>query len=375
MHESSPLRVGVIGLGTIAQIMHLPYLSSLSEEFSIVALSDVSPGTLKAVAVQYGVPEDRRYLDFQDLVVSDLDAVFVLNGGSHAPQIVAALEAGRHVFVEKPLCFTLREADEIEAARQRSGRVVMVGYMKRFDPGFQLGRRVVREMNPCYIQINTLHPSEGQYIGIHATFRTSDVPDAVAAQLLEDTNRLLDEAVGSISETLRFVYFDVLLGSMVHDVNCLRALVGEPEEVMFAEIWPKDSRTPTITTVFRHKEDLRTVYTWSYLDDLRDYFEEIAVFSNSERVRIQFPSPFLKHWPTPVVHQAMRDGAMVESRIEVSHDEAFREEVRAFHAYVREDASPITDVADARADIALLQRVMAALGSEGLGGEAAEWVR
>ncbi|MGW4151988.1 Gfo/Idh/MocA family protein [Micromonospora chersina] len=366
------VRVGVIGLGTVAQIMHLPYLASLPELFEIAALSDVSPGLLAAMGEQYGVPADRRYADYRDLVTSDLDAVLVLSSGSHAPQILAALDAGRHVLVEKPLCFTLREADEIAAAVERTGRTVMVAYMKRFDPGYLHGQQLVDKLaDPRYVQINTLHPSEDQYIDIHGVRRFGDVPTDVVAELDRAQEALLDEAVGPISDALRFVYFDVFLGSMVHDVNALRGLVGAPESVLFTEVWPIDSKTPSVTTMLKHEGELRTLYTWSYLAELRDYFEEIAVLSSAERVRIQFPSPFLKHWPTPVVYQRMESGAMLESRVQASYDEAFREELRAFHECVVDGRRPLTDVADARADIAILQQIMAALAPEGLGGEAA----
>ncbi|QCX80777.1 Inositol 2-dehydrogenase/D-chiro-inositol 3-dehydrogenase [Streptomyces sp. YIM 121038] len=369
--QKERVRVGVIGCGTVAQIMHLPYLRSLSDQFEITALSDLSPGLLDALGERYGVPPERRFTDHRALLDTDVDAVLVLSGGSHAPQVLAAVEAGKHVLVEKPLCFTLREADEIEAAADRAGVRLMVAYMKRYDPGFLYGKQLVSAIEePRYAQINTLHPSEDQYISMHGVRRFDDVPRPVAERAHRAQEELLDEAVGPVSDALRFVYHDVFLGSMVHDVNALRALVGEPDGVLFTDIWPRDSRYPSVTTVLSHPNGLRTSYTWTYLDDVRDYFEEIAVLSPAQRVRIQFPSPFLKHWPTPVVAQHMEDGALVERRIQVSYDEAFREELRAFHSCVVDGTPPLTDVRDAREDIAVLQRVFARCAPEGLGGEA-----
>ncbi|MFC9126457.1 Gfo/Idh/MocA family protein [Streptomyces sp. NPDC057099] len=370
MSETERIRIGVIGCGTVAQIMHLPYLQSLSEQFEISALSDLSPGLLDLLGDQYGVPPARRFLDYRGLLETDVDAVLVLSGGSHAPQVLAAAEAGKHILVEKPLCFTLREADEIEAAVSRSGVRLMVAYMKRFDPGFRHGERLVRAMRePRYVQINTLHPSEDQYIDIHGVQRFGDIPQAVAQRVERAQEELLDEAVGGISDALRFVYHDVFLGSMVHDINALRSLAGEPTDVLFTHIWPADSEFPSVTTVLRHTGNLRTAYTWTYLAEVRDYFEEIAVFSSAERVRVQFPSPFLKHRPTPVVAQRMENGALVEERVEVSHAEAFREELLAFHECVVSGVRPLTDVSDARTDIAVLQQIFAAFDPPGLGGE------
>lgn len=371
MSQHARVRVGVIGCGTVSQVMHLPYLRSLPELFDIVAISDLSAGLVASLGETYGVPADRRYTDYRELVASDLDAVLVLNSGSHAPQVLAAVEAGKHVLVEKPLCFTLREADAIQEAADRTGATVMVAYMKRFDPGYLYGLAQVKSMTDIrYVQINTLHPSEDQYTDIHGVRRCDDVSREQSQALAAEQDALLVEAVGPVSDVLRFVYYDVFLGSMVHDVNAVRALVGEPEAVLFAECWPAGSTTPSVTTVLQHPNDVRTTYTWTYLDEVRDYFEEIAVMAPDERVRIQFPSPFLKHWPTPVVRQHMEDGVLLESRIQVSYDEAFQEELRAFHTCVVTGEAPLTTVADARADIACLQQIFAAMQPEGLGGEA-----
>src|SRR6187397_2394766 len=106
---SRRLRTGVIGCGTVAQIMHLPYLHSLPDLFEIAAISDLSPKLAQAMGEKYGVPATHRFGDYHQMLRSDIDAVLVLSSGSHAPQVLAAIQAGKHVLVEKPLCFTMRE--------------------------------------------------------------------------------------------------------------------------------------------------------------------------------------------------------------------------------------------------------------------------
>jgi predicted dehydrogenase len=366
--------VGVIGCGTVAQIMHLPYLRSLPESFEIAAVCDLSPALLRHIGEQYSVPENRRYADYHQLVASDVDAVLVLSAGSHAPQCIAAAKAGKHILVEKPLCFTVREADEIiEAVRQASVKL-MVAYMKRYDPGYRYAQQLVKQMDDIrYVQINTLHPSEDQYWNISGVTRFNDVPQNVLQPLIDEQEKLITEAVGNISESLRFNYVDSILGSMVHDINALRGLIGEPERVLYTDIWPAGEKLPSITTVISYPRNTRVVYTWTFLADLRDYFEEIALMSPANRLRIQFPSPFLKHFPTPIVFQGMENGAAFVKRVETSFDEAFREELRAFHDCVMNDRQPITDAADGRQDVAILQQVVAALKPVGLGGEAARF--
>ena len=103
------MRVGVIGCGLIAQVMHLPYLRELRDLFELVALCDASPGTLAGVADAYDVRS--RFLDWSDMLDESLDGVMVLTGGSHAP-------AGHRGGTQRPACLR-READVLHAARSR----------------------------------------------------------------------------------------------------------------------------------------------------------------------------------------------------------------------------------------------------------------
>lgn len=372
MSNSKRLRVGVIGCGGVAQMMHLPYLQSLPDLFEIAAISDLSPGVLQAIGKKYGIPEDCRFKDYKNLLALDIKAVLVLTGGNHHPQALAAVQAGKHVLVEKPLCYTVREADELMDAARKANVKLMVAYMKRYDPGYLYAQSKIQELGDIrYAQLNTLYPAEDDYMSIHDILHFEDVPAEALKPIREAEDRQVVEAVGYVSPTWRALYADLFLGSMVHDCNALRGLLGEPEEVLFTELWPAGQRKVSVTTVLKYPGDTRVVYTWTYLPELRDYFQEIAVMAPANRLRIQFPSPYLKHFPTPVVLQGMENGAAVEKRVQVSYAEAFKEELIAFHHCIVNDAPPLTDAADARADIVLLQRIFAALHPEGLGGEAA----
>jgi predicted dehydrogenase len=364
------LRVGVIGCGTVAQIMWLPNLRQLDDQFELKAICDLSPGVLDSLGCYYNV--SARFQDYRDLVAQDLDAVIVLTPGSHAAAAIAALDAGKHVIVEKPMCFTLREADAMIAASKRAGRSLMVAYMKRYDPGYCYGRDLVRSMQGLrYIQINVLHPAEPLYFEHHRIKRFSDVPQAALEAAQRETDELVTEAIGRVSERLRFLYFDVFLGSMIHDVNALRGILGCPDRSLFTTLWPDDVTYPTITTVLAYDRGPRAVFTWSYLSELRDYFEELAFLGEHSRVRIQFPSPFLRHFPTPVEVQGMENGAEFRKRVNVSYAEAFKQELLHFHECVSAGREPLTNAVEGKDDIAFLQKVIAAASPAGLGGEAA----
>jgi len=365
----SRIRVGVIGCGTIAQIMHLPYLRQLNDLFEISALCDVSPRVLDAMGEYYAV--ERRYTDYHELLKLDLDAVLLLMSGSHAPPALAALRSGKHVLVEKPMCFTLAEADQLIEAAEASRRTLMVGYMKRYDPGYRHARSLLPSLGELrYIQINVLHPAEAPYLNVHRLVRTGDVPAETLERLATEKDRLATEAIGPVSQTMKQIYTDVLLGSLVHDINALRGLVGEPQAVEYTAIWPADEALPAIATILRVRDQLRAAFVWAYLPDYQDYFEEIALMGASGRIRIQFPSPYLRHFPTPLVIEGMQDGAAVKQHATVSYAEAFKEELLHFHRCVTSGERPLTDANEARKDIEILQQILAALTPPGLGGEA-----
>lgn len=364
------LRVGVVGCGTVAQIMWLPNLRQLDEQFELKAICDLSPGLISSLGQYYNV--DRRFHDYRDLIAEDLDVVVILTPGSHAAPAIAALEAGKHVIVEKPMCFTQREAGAMIAAAKRSGRQLMVAYMKRYDPGYLYGRQLARSMKGLrYVQINVLHPAEPLYFAHHRVKRFNDVPQSTIKSLQQEADQLAVEAIGPVSARMRFLYLDVFLGSMIHDVNALRGVLGCPDRCLFTTLWPDDVTYPTITTVLSYDGGPRAVFTWSYLSEVRDYFEELAFLGEESRVRIQFPSPFLRHFPTPVEVQGMENGAEFRKRVNVSFAEAFKEELLHFHECVHADREPLTHAAEGKDDIAFLQKVVAAAAPEGLGGEAA----
>ncbi|HVC83401.1 MAG TPA: Gfo/Idh/MocA family oxidoreductase [Chloroflexota bacterium] len=357
------LRVGVVGCGLIAQVMHLPHLQELDDRFEITALCDISPATLTAVADKYGVTH--RFTRWQDLVADDLDAVLVLTTGSnHALPTIAAAKAGRHVFVEKPMCFTLREADAMIAAAGQSGIVLMVGNMKRFDPAYQRARPLVQAMRGLrLVRITTLEAPLLPYVAHHSLKRYADLPVKMLNSLRADQDALVREALGpDIPETIRRVYADVLLDSLVHEVNMLRGLLGEPEEVTSAETWLDGEG---LTAVLGYPGDVRCVLTWVNLPELRHYSQELAFYAPTDRVTLRFPSPFLRNEPTELLVENMDMGAVREERIIVSYEEAFKLELLHFHACLVQDQAVQTSAADARQDLVVLQAIARAAAGAG----------
>lgn len=346
------VRVGVIGLGLAGQVMHLPYLRELSDRFEIAALCDLSPGLLSALGERYGVAQ--RFTDWRQMLAeAKLDALIVTTTGSHAAPAIAAARAGLHVLVEKPLCFTPREADEMVAAAERADRTLMVAYMKRYDPGYLHAQELMAGLREriSYVQINTLHPPIQMYLAHHTILRFDDLPGTAASSLQAESQRLVDEALGQPHHPwLDEAYPERILGSMVHDLNALRGLFGEPEEVCFSELWD-DGRC--ITTILRYPRDVRCQYSWTFLPGLRHYDETISFYGDGVRLHLKFPSPFLLNEPTLVVSEGMDGHVAWEKASLVSYTEAFKEELVHFHECITNGTHPRTDGEDGKRDVVL----------------------
>jgi predicted dehydrogenase len=351
------LKIGVVGCGLISQMMHLPHLRELADSYEMVALCDVSPATLQYVADRYDIR--RRHTDYHDVLKEDVDAIAVLSADSHGQVIVDALRAGKHVFTEKPMCYTLREADEILAAHARAGTVCLVAYMKRYDPAVRYAAPLIRRLPDLQaIQVTVLHPSEANQTGHHDVRRFADVPDEVAALLRRDQDRLIHEVIGDFTPLERRVFAGNLLSTLVHDINLLRGLSGDPSEVLFTDVWANGD---SLVTCLRYPSGVRATISLHYLRDLAHYEETVMCLGRGDRVRLVFPSPFFRNMPTEVVVEGMEDGKPFEKRVTASMKEAFKEELVHFAECVSRGLTPDTPPAEARGDVLLLHRIFQAI--------------
>ncbi|MCG7310998.1 Gfo/Idh/MocA family protein [Brachybacterium sp. ACRRE] len=132
----STLRIGIIGAGTIARA-HLDAYA-VHPEAELVAISDVHLERARTVAEEYGAR--RAYGDPHELLADpEVDAVSICTwNNTHAEWAIAAVRAGKHVLVEKPLARTLEEAERIQEAAAGSDRVLQVGFVRRHAPNCQV---------------------------------------------------------------------------------------------------------------------------------------------------------------------------------------------------------------------------------------------
>jgi predicted dehydrogenase len=346
------LRVGVLGCGVIAQVMHLPHLCQLEDRFEIAALCDLSTELLTRLGSRYGV--ERLHTSYEEMLDDPLDAVLVLSPGSHAPPACAAAEAGLHVFVEKPMCIAVREGEEMIAAADRSGVTLMVGYHKRFDPAYQAAARLVTELDDIVlVRTSTLESPQEPYLEHHRLLPATGVDPAVLAELQAADDAVLAEALPGVSDPVRRFYRTALIDSMIHDVNMLAGLCGRPR-LRHSTIRPAGDG---VVATFELPSGADAVSTWTATPGIVRYEQDVWLCAPDQRITLRFPSPFLRNAPTGLIVEA-GDGESSWRQDQItSYDEAFRRELEAFHHYIVTGEPPLTNGREGLADVALLQEI------------------
>ena len=364
------IRVGQAGLGEWGKNL----ARNFAELAELVWLTDPAEGKREEFTSRY--PQARWASSFDELLADpELDAVVVATPvPTHYELAKQALEAGKHVFVEKPLAWNLREAREVAERARRSDRIVQLAYHKLYDPAFRYTKSHLEQMSDlAFARITVLHPDNQLGLSPYRIRRGGGAVDeghidpgtlegqrtaqlrGVAAGNME---ALVDEVLGERKgdERLRLAY-GIIVQSLIHQIYMLYGFLGEPTRVVSTDVWRGGF---SIHSVVEYPNDLRVTLDWHYLMNLKDYREEYAFFGNRERVTMQLPSPYFKNFPSPVIIQGGEDELAWEKRVTVSYEEAFRLELMAFYENVREHRKPFTSVDDALRHTAFAQQLIEA---------------
>jgi len=164
------VKIGLIGLGMIGRD-HLKRFHNVISGAEVTAVCDINRAAADAVASEYGAT---AFYDAEEMINSELvDAVFICSiGPVHKTQILAAFNAGKPVFCEKPLTPTADESREIIDAEVKAGkRLLQLGFMRRFDPGYQALKQSIESGEP------------GDVMLIHCAHRNPSVPESYTLEM------------------------------------------------------------------------------------------------------------------------------------------------------------------------------------------------
>ncbi|MBZ9722533.1 Gfo/Idh/MocA family oxidoreductase [Mesorhizobium sp. ESP6-5] len=206
------LRVGVLGCGPIAQFAHLESCVKAGNA-DLYAICDAAPDLLARMDATY--EPKKMYADYDAMLADpELEAVIVATSDAyHVPMSIKALDAGKHVLCEKPIGTSVEEGEALAEAVKRSGKVLQVGHMKRFDPALEAARDFVRD-------------EMGEVLALKAWYcdSTHRYTNTDAVQPLPVTSKLAKKPGGNPKADLR-QYFMLAHGS--HLVDTARFLCGD----------------------------------------------------------------------------------------------------------------------------------------------------
>jgi predicted dehydrogenase len=356
--EPSPkrrLRVGFVGCGEVTQILHWPSLSQLADCFEVTALCDVSPLIIEQLGKFWNL--DVLTTDHRELVArSEVDVVLVANPNAyHAEVTLDAIAAGKHVLVEKPMCITRREAEQIIAAQKKSGVAVQVGYMRRYAPAFLAGCEIVKAMKEIkFARVR-------DFIGANSLIVSPTARVIRDMQLLKSLKKetkmreavLVEEALGANpSPALRRAY-EILLGLSSHDLSAMRELLGIPNKVLYAA---QRSGGRYMAAAFDYGPYICQFETG--IDNIARFDAHLEVYGSQKVVRIQYDTPYVRNLPIRlfVTENSGRSG-VTSLDLHPAWGDPFVAEWKAFHKSVTETKAPKTGPADFLRDLDLFAEI------------------
>ena len=240
----------MIGAGGVAQVEHIPNLLGLKHQFEILGVYDPSAKVRSFISDEFGL---NAFDDLDRLLALPLDAVAIASPDAlHREQILAAFAKGLHVYCEKPLCYGVDDIDDVIAARDKAGKVLQVGYMKRFDPSYEAALEQLPGSAKTlrYISVEVNDPNAWPFIRQYATCRGDDVPADLIEAATRKQREQIDRAVSgrlTVADDFRG-FTGAYCSSLVHDVNAVHGMLdalGVPDgDIVGAQLFAKGEGGP-----------------------------------------------------------------------------------------------------------------------------------
>ena len=348
-------RLGILGLGKIAQTHHLP-IAAESPRVELAAVCDLSADLSKEVGERFNVPI--RLTELDDLIAVGLDAAMVCNR-DHANVVARLLDAGVAVFVEKPLCWSRAQAEFIAVTAARTRTPLMVGYMKRHDPAVIAARAWLDGQGAQFVHV--LHRAGGRHrvdrpydllksgrADFHAAAEMRAVRDAIASEIGDDD----PQRIG--------LYFSVL-ELLSHDFDVLRQLLGSTSFVR-GSLRVTDTSTGSIFQFGLRADGVPISFDCvPSFNSPRTWDEEISVYAPDSSLRIKFPSPFLREGSSTLELWSADSSREVASRSTFGHRSAFSRQFDAFIDVVRNGLFDPSEIEFAVRDLTVVRDVVRAL--------------
>ena len=298
------IKVGLIGCGWFAQAVHLPILRRLPE-VELIAFAEPDPD--RRQEARRCVPAALVYADYRDLLnMRGLDAVIVsVPTALHAEVAIAAIQLGKHVYLEKPIATSLSEADRIMKAWKQAGVVGMVGFNYRFNALHQAARMQIRA------------GKLGPLVGARSVFSTPVCSMPTWKQtrlngggvLLDLASHHIDLVRFLFQQDVRMVYADIESRCTEHDTATLHLRLANGLQVQsFFSLCARDEdrfeiygQAGKLTVDRYHALDVDVTTTDGRVSPLHRMTQKLKPFVNAPYLLKKLRSP----WHEPSYREAL----------------------------------------------------------------------
>jgi len=356
MQTAKEVRIAILGAGIIAQSIHIP--SILRAGFKLAGVCDLSPSRANEVGSRYGVT---GYTNPEDVFADEsIDAVLIATPGSHAQLTIQALQAGKHVLVEKPLALNLLEIDAIERAHQQTQSVLQVGYMKMHDPLTKRASSEIAQLTDVrLVRVTVSHPDDAPQIE-HLRMRPpiNDADQKLIQQAIDYEKEQTEISIPGASVDFGNYYRNVIHGSLIHETSLLRGLGFDLPTVWDAEIFPKlQGSTPSSLLAVGVSGDTRFVLSWNWLPEYPEYDEELKVLGSNGRVEYHLAKPYILEERSRLISQRHNGQERQDTTYTEINETGFLRQLLAFKSSILEGTPVIADLDGVRKDIEVLNAI------------------
>jgi predicted dehydrogenase len=342
--------LGYIGCGFMAQKVHIPNIVGL-DEVRLLAVAEPRGDLLERVATRYGIP--RTYASHRELAAdNEIEAVMISGHYSGQGELaIDFLKAGKHVLVEKPMATSVEQADRILAAEASSdGARLMVAYMKRYDPGYRLLRKLLddadlrRELGEAVL-IRYHSFDGGEWLGgLDTTLVTSEEP-------VPEVATSYPEWLGASRREQYILY----LQQYTHNVNLMRWLFRTDDRIWVRHV---DLDDDDYTGVVIFDLDGRRATLETGMAESHTWDDELQIFFERGWLKASAKPLLLRNQPVTVELSRFGSGAGEVTTLTPSEWLwSSREEVRHFAAALRSGEPFESSGRDSRTDVRVFEDV------------------
>ncbi len=353
------IRVGIIGLGEVAQLMHLPALADLGEQFRIEAVADVSPSVVSYIGNRYGIP--RTYHSSEELIADpELDAVIILSPDQHHGEYAAAaLRSGKHVFIEKPAALDPEEIRFLMALEQQHPKqVVMVGYMRRYAGSLIKAKEMMGTVPVQYARFRDIILEAPFFIGqTRPVFYPTDIPEAVIQASSARRKQQLDNVLGADCPPHIRTAYQMLAGLGCHSFSAVRELLGLPKRVLSAV---SSANGEQLVIVLEYEGFIGT-YELVNNQQIVQFDAAIELFQGNRKLKVKYETPYIRHQAGTL---EVTDSTETDTQTVCygpDYRDPFTTELKTFHSCIQEGGRPKTTLADSLEDLLFFSDIIAAL--------------